>query len=155
LVRRVLEPFKGYWDLPGGFLEEGEHPLDGLKRELHEETALDIEPREFLGVWMDRYGGDSTAEATLNLYWLATVVAAGLAVPCTASAATINVAPGAVGAGAVAVANEARAGRLVADVGQTEEECETCQRRLAGRVSAAHDDHRVTRQAPSRAASGV
>ena len=73
LVRRAKEPFKGYWDVPGGFLEEGEHPLDGLRRELREETGLDVEPVEFLGVWMDRYGGDSTAEATLNLYWTAHV----------------------------------------------------------------------------------
>jgi 8-oxo-dGTP diphosphatase len=71
LARRAFEPFKGYWDLPGGFLEEGEEPLDGLRRELREETGLEVEPERFLGVWNDRYGGDSTAEATLNLYWTA------------------------------------------------------------------------------------
>jgi 8-oxo-dGTP diphosphatase len=73
LARRAKEPFKGRWDIPGGFLEEGEHPLEGLRRELREETGLEVEPHEFLGVWMDRYGGDSTAEATLNLYWTARV----------------------------------------------------------------------------------
>jgi ADP-ribose pyrophosphatase YjhB (NUDIX family) len=71
LVRRAVEPYKGRWDIPGGFLEEGEHPLDGLRRELREETGLEVEPLEFLGVWMDRYGGESAAEATLNLYWTA------------------------------------------------------------------------------------
>jgi ADP-ribose pyrophosphatase YjhB (NUDIX family) len=74
LARRRAEPFRGRWDIPGGFLEEGEHPLDGLRRELHEETGLEVEPLDFLGVWMDRYGGDSTAEATLNLYWTARVL---------------------------------------------------------------------------------
>jgi ADP-ribose pyrophosphatase YjhB (NUDIX family) len=73
LARRAKEPFKGRWDIPGGFLEAGEHPLDGLRRELLEETGLEVEPQEFLGVWMDRYGGESTAEATLNLYWTARV----------------------------------------------------------------------------------
>ena len=65
---------RGCWDIPGGFLDEGEHPLDGIRRELREETGLEVEPVEFLGVWMDRYGGDSTAEATLNLYWTARVI---------------------------------------------------------------------------------
>jgi 8-oxo-dGTP diphosphatase len=74
LARRRAEPFRGRWDIPGGFLEEGEHPLDGVRRELREETGLEIEPLEFLGFWMDRYGGDSAAEATLNLYWTARVV---------------------------------------------------------------------------------
>jgi len=74
LARRRAEPFRGRWDIPGGFLEEGEHPLDGLRRELREETGLEVEPLEFLGIWMDRYGGDSNAEATLNLYWTARVV---------------------------------------------------------------------------------
>jgi 8-oxo-dGTP diphosphatase len=73
LARRAKEPFKGRWDIPGGFLEVGEHPLDGLRRELREETGLDVEPLEFLGVWMDRYGYESTAEATLNFYWTARV----------------------------------------------------------------------------------
>jgi 8-oxo-dGTP diphosphatase len=74
LARRAHPPFEGFWDIPGGFLDEGEDPLDGLCRELREETGLEVEPQRFLGIWMDRYGGDSTAEATLNLYWTARVV---------------------------------------------------------------------------------
>jgi ADP-ribose pyrophosphatase YjhB (NUDIX family) len=69
LARRAVEPFRGYWDAPGGFLEEGEHPLDGLRRELHEETGLHAEPDRFLGAWMDTYGDAAQATATLNLYW--------------------------------------------------------------------------------------
>ena len=34
LARRAYEPDAGLWDVPGGFLEEGESPLDGLRREL-------------------------------------------------------------------------------------------------------------------------
>ena len=74
LVRRAHEPFRGYWDLPGGFLDEAEHPLDALRRELLEETGLEIEPGEFVGAWIDRYGDAPGAQFTLNLYWRARVV---------------------------------------------------------------------------------
>jgi ADP-ribose pyrophosphatase YjhB (NUDIX family) len=80
LARRAGEPFKGYWDLPGGFLEEGEHPLDALRRELREETSLEVEPLEFLGIWMDRYSYEAHTAATVNLYWTARVMR-GVATP--------------------------------------------------------------------------
>ena len=74
LTRRAVEPAVGAWDLPGGFVDEGEHPLQTLRRELREETNLEVEPLEFLGVWNDVYGGDSTAKSTVNLFWTARVV---------------------------------------------------------------------------------
>lgn len=67
LGRRAFEPSAGLWDLPGGFLDEGEPPLDGLRRELREETGLEIEPTQFLGVWLDEYDG----RTVLALTWLA------------------------------------------------------------------------------------
>ena len=60
------------WDSLGGFLEEGEDPLDGLRRELREETGLDIEPGAFVGAFIDTYGLDDDAPAVLNLVWEAT-----------------------------------------------------------------------------------
>jgi ADP-ribose pyrophosphatase YjhB (NUDIX family) len=74
LARRAHEPFRGLWDTPGGFVEEDEHPLDALRRELREETGLEIEPLAFFGVWMDVYGDAVGAQTTLNLYWTARVV---------------------------------------------------------------------------------
>jgi 8-oxo-dGTP diphosphatase len=74
LARRAVEPYRGLWDPPGGFLEEGEHPVDGLRRELLEETGLRCEPVRFLGAWMDVYGDAPDAAATLNLYWTMEVV---------------------------------------------------------------------------------
>ena len=71
LARRAVEPDAGLWDVPGGYLEEGEHPLDGLRRELREEAGLEIEPLELLGIWMGSYGDAPDAAATLNLYWRA------------------------------------------------------------------------------------
>ena len=69
LSRRAVEPYLGLWDCPGGFLEEGEHPLDGLRRELEEETGLVAGPARLVGIWMDVYGDAPEAAATLNIYW--------------------------------------------------------------------------------------
>ena len=55
LSKRGIEPRRGYWDLPGGFLEEGEEPLDGLAREFREETGLDVQPVEWLGTHLEPY----------------------------------------------------------------------------------------------------
>jgi 8-oxo-dGTP diphosphatase len=55
LARRAVEPRRGYWDVPGGFLEEGEEPLDGLRREYREETGLEVEPVEWLGTHVEPY----------------------------------------------------------------------------------------------------
>jgi 8-oxo-dGTP diphosphatase len=44
LVERGKEPLKGYWSLPGGILEVGERLSDGIRREVREETGLEIEP---------------------------------------------------------------------------------------------------------------
>jgi ADP-ribose pyrophosphatase YjhB (NUDIX family) len=67
LGRRAADPGAGRWDLPGGFLEEGEQPLDALRRELREETALEIEPLEYFGTWIQPYGH----RLVLCLTWLA------------------------------------------------------------------------------------
>jgi ADP-ribose pyrophosphatase YjhB (NUDIX family) len=72
LARRAGDPGVGLWDLLGGFIDEGEEPLAALRRELVEETALEIEPGEFLGGYPDRYGEGGIY--TLNLYWTARVV---------------------------------------------------------------------------------
>jgi len=73
LVRRARDPYGGTWDVPGGFLEEAEHPLDALRRDLREETGLDVEPVEFVGIWLDRYGDGPDSPTTLNSYWTARI----------------------------------------------------------------------------------
>ena len=66
LARRAIEPKLGHWDIPGGFLEEGEEALDGLRREFREETGLEVEPLEWLGAYVDPYD----RYFVLGLSWL-------------------------------------------------------------------------------------
>ena len=44
LVERGKEPLKGYWSLPGGIVETGEKLEEAIRREVEEETGLDVEP---------------------------------------------------------------------------------------------------------------
>ena len=48
LVRRGSEPLKGHWTLPGGVLEVGETIVEGVMREVREETGLLVEPLELV-----------------------------------------------------------------------------------------------------------
>ena len=74
LARRAHEPDAGLWDTLGGFLEEDEHPLDGLRREIREEAGAAIEVGDFVGAYPDRYGDGEDAPVALNLAWTATLV---------------------------------------------------------------------------------
>lgn len=87
LVKRAVEPAKGQWGLPGGFIELGETPDEGAIRELKEETNLSGKPFQFLGYcshhntifgdvlllgiemkienWSEMEAGDDAAEARL------------------------------------------------------------------------------------------
>jgi len=51
LIKRGTEPLKNQWSIPGGLIELGEHLEDGVRRELKEETCLDVEPLEVIAVF--------------------------------------------------------------------------------------------------------
>ena len=51
LIRRGQQPLKGRWSLPGGLVEVGETLIEALRRELKEETGLDVEPVQILGIF--------------------------------------------------------------------------------------------------------
>lgn len=43
VIKRGKPPFEGQWSIPGGGLEHGERVIDAVRREVHEETGLEIE----------------------------------------------------------------------------------------------------------------
>jgi 8-oxo-dGTP diphosphatase len=53
MIRRRKDPFKDRLALPGGFVNEGETVEEAMKREAIEETSLEVEPVEILGVYSD------------------------------------------------------------------------------------------------------
>lgn len=50
LVRRKEKPLKGQWSIPGGLVEIGERLEQAVRRELKEETGLDITPLRAIAV---------------------------------------------------------------------------------------------------------
>lgn len=51
LVRRGAPPFEGEWSIPGGMLETGETILEGVRRELAEETGMDVRVIDLIEVF--------------------------------------------------------------------------------------------------------
>ncbi len=51
LIERGNEPYRGSWAFPGGFLEIDEDAPDGARRELREETGLEVTNVEQLGAF--------------------------------------------------------------------------------------------------------
>ena len=56
LLRRAMDPYEGYWDVPGGFCDAAEHPMRAAERELAEELGLSARATTYIGAWMDVYG---------------------------------------------------------------------------------------------------
>jgi len=50
LIKRAADPDAGLWSIPGGLVEVGEKAVESATREAQEETGLDVEVVEILGV---------------------------------------------------------------------------------------------------------
>ena len=74
LIRRSMEPYKDWWDIPGGFLEIDEHPAEAAIREAAEETGLKVALTDLLGFYLGRYASNGATRRTLNIYFVGRVV---------------------------------------------------------------------------------
>lgn len=51
LVRRSMEPGRGKWSIPAGYVDHGEDPAAAAAREAHEETGLVVRVTGLVGVY--------------------------------------------------------------------------------------------------------
>jgi len=61
LIKRGSEPLKNQWSIPGGTLELGESIQEGVRRELREETGIEVRVGELIEVF-DRIFRDAAGE---------------------------------------------------------------------------------------------
>jgi len=54
LLRRGIEPARGKWTYPGGFVDLGETPERCAVRETHEEVGMTVRDPALLGIYADR-----------------------------------------------------------------------------------------------------
>jgi 8-oxo-dGTP diphosphatase len=64
LVRRAQEPWRGQWELPGGFVELGEHPAVAARREVAEELGAVVRLTGLLGFYLDPHVDDVVSVVT-------------------------------------------------------------------------------------------
>ncbi|MFH0853167.1 MAG: NUDIX domain-containing protein [bacterium] len=70
LVERARPPRKGFWDMPGGFLEPYETGEQATIRECQEELGITVEMAGYLGSYSDEYIYQDKTTSVLNLYYL-------------------------------------------------------------------------------------
>jgi len=70
LVRRAMNPERGKWALPAGYVDYGEVPRDAVIREVREETGLEIDITRLVGV----EGSPGTFGASIVIVYAASVV---------------------------------------------------------------------------------
>ena len=51
LTKRTMNPYKGYWHLPGSMIHKDESMEDAVKRSAKEELGLDVKIKRYVGVY--------------------------------------------------------------------------------------------------------
>ena len=69
LVRRAKEPRKGYWGLPGGFVDRSETVEDAIVREVLEETDLQVTHMQFVMSRPNLYSYQGVSAQVIDLFF--------------------------------------------------------------------------------------
>lgn len=73
VVRRGKEPAKGTLDLPGGFVDNAETAEEGVRREIKEETGLEVDGVEYLFSIPNIYRYSGMDIHTLDMFYVCRV----------------------------------------------------------------------------------
>ena len=65
LAQRARPPYRGAWEVPGGFVEQGEHPEDAARREASEELGVAVELTGLVGIYLERAGHVDPLQVTV------------------------------------------------------------------------------------------
>ena len=87
VVRRAKEPAKGTLNLPGGFVDMYETVVEGMRREIREETALEVDGIEYLFSSPNVYQYSGMGVHTLDMDFLVRVHGDSVAVTAADDAA--------------------------------------------------------------------
>lgn len=55
VTKRANGQFAGYWEFPGGKIEEGETPAEAIVREIREELGIPVRAEAIIGRYRHRY----------------------------------------------------------------------------------------------------
>lgn len=87
LIRRKHDPYQGRWAFPGGFVDEYERPELAARRELREETGVDVDTLRLFGAFGQR--GRDPRGWTVTVSYYAIVDAPSLSVAAGDDAASV------------------------------------------------------------------
>lgn len=65
LGRRAKAPFQGMWEVPGGFVERGEHPMHAAVREVREELGVAITLTGVVGTYIEHSARGEALQVTV------------------------------------------------------------------------------------------
>ncbi len=65
LGKRAKDPYAGWWEVPGGFVERGEHPSTTAVREVREELGIEVVLTGLVGVYLETSGRGEQLQVTV------------------------------------------------------------------------------------------